>query len=379
MPDIYFALVIPILAGVYLIWKHRQSVVLWEPLIVIGACLIFIAIFKAGVETHQTDDVEYWGSRAVRVEYYEAWDERIHQTCTRSCGKNCTTTYDCSYTIYHSEYWAIADDLGQKIKISHAEHDRLLRQFGVTKTTFVDLHRNYYTNDGDKYIGNWDGSVESCEPVTTIHHYENRVQASASVFNYPEVTEEEKLQYKPYDYPELKQNHILYPILGAGKDAIEAQKFLDYENALLGKKKEIRMWVLLFKDQPIEAGMMQEGYWKGGNKNEFIVAIGMKGNKPAWCHPFSWSEIEEPKIRIRNWVMEQDTLDLMELSRFVTQRLNLNFKRKHFSEFSYLTVDPPFWAVLTTYVVTIILTILTSLWVVHNKITEDGNGYRNRF
>lgn len=375
---IYFALIIPLLAGLFLVFYYKHKIVWFEPVITIGTCLlfIFIFIFKLSVETALTTDIEYWGSLTEKVEYYEAWNERIHRTCTRSCGKNCTTTYDCSYTRYHSEYWQIVTTSGRSVRISQSEYNRIKTMFG--NSNFVDLNRHYYTNDGDKYVSTWDGTQDKAEPVTTEHSYENRIQASSSVFNYQEVTPEEKEMYKLYDYPEIKKGHILLPVIGDKYPWVD--KYLDYHNGRSGKKKELRIWILIFKDQPIEAAYKQEAYWIGGNKNEFIVTIGLKGDKPTWCHAFSWSEIEEPKIRIRNMVMKQKKLDLMAISKFMVDDLEKNFERKHFKDFSYLTVNPPFWAVLTTYLVTLMITIGLSIWSVKNDIDHDSQKYgRKRY
>lgn len=371
---IYFALIIPLIAGLILVFNYKHKIVWFEPMITIGACLVVIFFIKMGVETTMTSDTEYWGSLTQKVEYYESWNERIQRTCTMSCGKNCTTTYSCPYTRYHSEYWQIVTTDGKSIKISQYEYNRIKSMFG--NSNFVDLHRSYYTNDGDKYVSTWDNTQEKAEPVTTSHSYENRIQASSSVYNYIEVTPEEKDQYKLYDYPEIKKGHILLPIIGDKYPWVD--KYLDYHNGRLGKKKEVRMWILLFKDQPIEAGYKQEAYWIGGNKNEFIVTIGLKGDRPIWCHTFSWSEVEEPKIRMRNLIMKQKKLDLMVVSKAMVDDIEKNFKRKEFEDFSYLTVDPPFWAVIMTYLLTLLITIGLSIWSVRNNIDHESRSYRNR-
>ena len=54
-------------------------------------------------------DTEYLGSYVTRIRHYDAWNEYIHRTCTRTVGsgKNQRTeTYDCSYVENHPELHA---------------------------------------------------------------------------------------------------------------------------------------------------------------------------------------------------------------------------------------------------------------------------------
>lgn len=66
--------------------------------------------------------------------------------------------------------------------------------------------------------------------------------------------------------------------------------------------------------------------------------------------------------------MKQEQLDLMAMSKAMVEDLDSNFRRKKFKDFSYLTVDPPFWAVLTTYFITLLITIGLSIWVIKNEL-----------
>ena len=43
------------------------------------------------------------------------------------------------------------------------------------------------------------------------------------------------------------------------------------------------------------------------------------------------------------------------------------FVRKQFADFDYITIEPPFWAVMTTFLVTIAVNVGLSLWIVHNE------------
>ena len=369
---IFLALVIPVFTAIILWFWFKHKTVWWEFLIPFAASIIVILIFKYTAEWSRTRDIEYWGGSVINTEYYEDWNEYIHQTCTCCCdkdGNNCTT-YDCSYVSYHSEYWKITGSNGENIRISKQQYELLVKKFN--NEVFVDLHRGYYTNDGDKYVSTWDKNKETLEPIITVHSYENRVQVSNSVFNYPEVKEKDVKQYKLYEYPEIYDNYKQKCILGVGDSTqILAERKFQILNSELGYKKEVKVFVLLYQNLPIRTAELQESYWKGGNKNEFIVCIGIDDKMNVkWCKPFSWSEVAEPKIRTRNFVQKQDKLNLSELSDFLYKELNNNFIRKKFKEFSYLTVEPTTGQTIAAFIITLIINILCSIFVIKNNVYE---------
>lgn len=235
---IFLALIIPLFTAIILWFWFKHKTVWWEFLIPFATSIIVILIFKFTAEWSRTRDIEYWGGSVINTEYYEDWNEYIHQTCTCCCdkdGNNCTT-YDCSYVSYHSEYWKITGSNGENIRISKQQYELLVKKFN--NEVFVDLHRGYYTNDGDKYVSTWDKNKETLEPVITVHSYENRVQVSNSVFNYPEVKEKDVKQYKLYEYPEIYDNYKQKCILGVGDSTqILAERKFQILNSRLGLKK----------------------------------------------------------------------------------------------------------------------------------------------
>ena len=108
----YLIFLVPIISCLVLFLFFRSRTT-WQEYLVVALPSIFIAfILRFCIVSSQISDVEYLGSYIVRAEYYEAWDEYISQTCTRSyaCGTDsdgntqyCEETYDCSYVDYHSE------------------------------------------------------------------------------------------------------------------------------------------------------------------------------------------------------------------------------------------------------------------------------------
>lgn len=374
---LFYALFIPILLGAILLIFFKHNTVWWEPLIAIGGSLLFIWIFKLCVEVSATNDTEYWGGIITKAEYYEEWDEWIEQTCSYTCccdskGENCETKYyDCSYRQYHRPFWQMSDNNGNIWNISQTFYNQLKLRWG-NKDKFIELNRDYYKIDGNKYEIYWDNKENTAEITTAEYNYENRVQASHTIINYPEIDTTEKRIYKLYDYKPIS-GWVQNPVFGiAGKNYSKGVKRFDYLNGLLGKSKKMRCYVLLFNDVSEQAGYKQECYWKGGNKNEFIICIGLKDNKINWTHVFSWTRAEEPKIKIRDFILldksQKDGLDLLALSNFCFSTLQDEYEHRSFKEFSYLTVDPTDTQIMWCYILVLILNIGLGVFIVVNEL-----------
>jgi hypothetical protein len=374
---IWLAICIPILTSLFLFFVFRHKTVWWEFLIPFGVSILAIFISKVIIDAANTHDIEYWGSIVTESRYYEDWNEYIHQTCTRTVGSGDnqrTETYDCSYVQYHSEYWMIYTTSGESMNVNKDTYHYLVKKFGK-KPTFKDMHRSHHTDDGDMYWVKWDRSKERAEPVVTEHSYTNKVQASDDVFNFPEVDTMEVRLYGLYDYPEHNNVFDYSGLLGS--DDQEAHKELEYVNGLVGPEKQCRIWILLYDYRTRQAGLTQQALWKGGNKNELIVTIGVDDTLGVrWCYPFSWSESEIVKVNIRTFI-EGKKLDFMKTIPYITQQVKTSFERKQFVEFDYLTIEPSTAAVIWVFVIVILINVGISFFVVKNEWEEDSL-YRDR-
>lgn len=379
---IFIACIIPVFTAFVLWYFFRHKTVWWEFLIPFAASIIIGLAFKFGGEYAQTRDTEYWSGTIVKAEYYEDWNEYIHQTCTCCCdkdGNNCST-YDCSYVDYHPAYWEITDNNGITTTVSKEVYKKLRKKFGNSKK--VDLRRDYHTNDGDKYVTYWPKTDKTLECMVTEHTYENRIQASTDIHNYQDVSEDDIKLYKLYDYPKIhsyyKQDNILGKIDGWSK----YNRKLEILNAKLGKKKQVKVFVLLFDSPDRQAGIMQEAYWKGGNKNEVVVCIGLDENGSVdWCHPFSWTEEEIVLVDIRTEIEETEgKLDMGRTIDFIYNEVDQKFVRKEFADFNYITVPPTSAQIIWTIVLTLLINVGISFWLIRNEFDEDNpRGNKSRY
>lgn len=393
--SIWLSLLIPIIGAIILLVFFRKALAWWEVLIPMLACIAFIAIFKFTVQTFQMRATEYHGAIIIKARYYEYYSTWVTQTCsyTTTCccnskGQNCQTTthyYDCSYCSEHQAKWEVVNSLGESWEVSEDYYNYLKKKWSATPQ-FVALHRDidYHGGcgrDGNAYDISWNSKPETAEATTTEHAYENRIKAAHSAFDYPEITNDDKKRYKLFEYPEVK-GISQETVLGldsvkwiSGKEIDSLRQWSKFLNGYLGPRRHARIFTLFFVDQPQLAAFMQEAYWSGGNDNELIVCIGLsqKDREIKWVKPFSWTPKREIIPAIRQGINDQKYFHQEGIAKTIWNEVDSKFKRRHFEEFSYISVDPPTWSKWVTFFITLIITASISYWSITNDIDADND------
>lgn len=388
---IWLALLFPILGIIILYIFFHKKIAWWESSLVFLTVLVFIVIMKYTTEMCQVSDTEYIQDYIVRVEYYEDWNEEVPCSHPQYCERynSCKSTnskgecqggyesYQCGYqhlydVDYHPEYWSMYSAGGRSYDINRKEWEKLKNQFHATPV-FKDMGRDYHDNDGDMYHFAWDNIVETVEYVTIAHNYENRVQAAHSVYNYPELDTMYMKLYNIKDYPKIS-NLEAHALLGDNNHYVD--EYINKTNSLFAASKQVKIFYLVYQNVPIDAAIKQEQYWKGGNKNEVNICIGIdKNRKIEWAYVFSWTKKENVKIEIRDYINKQSVLDNKTYKNIIDYSNKVivdKFERRHFKEFSYLTVEPPKSAVIWAFIISFLLTVGLSIWVITNNIDSDG-------
>lgn len=366
---IYFAILIPVLTIISLHVFYHEHMAWWENLTQLLIPIGFIILFKFLAIQNLTSDTEYLGSYATEAWYEEQWNEYIHQTCTRtvSCGKNCTTTqvYDCSYVDNHPEQYYLKTGLGV-FDINRKQWLSLRDRWNGAE--FREMNRNYHSEDGDAYICYWDKKPETIESVTKEHAYENRTQAASSVYNFQNVSKEEISKYGLYQYPAII-GHKQPALLGYKDDSANA--LLDYMNATMGVIYQVRVYLLVYQDQPENVSLLQEALWQGGNKNELILTVGIDdANRVEWARVLTWCENQEIFTSIRDEIVKQDAFDAYQAVLIIQNAIKTKWKRREFKEFNYLQVEPTGWQIVGCCVLTLMFCVGLAVWHVRNEIDE---------
>lgn len=385
---IWLALFIPVITAAVLFFFFNHKTVWWEFFIPFAASALFIGIMKWTTEVLQTSDTEYWGEPISQAIHSQSWDEEVpcrHEIpCShpKYCNDKDGKEYQCGYehsndghyhtydVDFHPEYWEVTTSHGNSDRVSQSEYTRLTHKWSNEK--FVDKHRDYHSIDGDWYVTDFPGQDELMECFVTTHSYENRVQASHNIVNYPDVLEEEIKIYGLYDYPDITDGYKQKGILGYGDSTQKtAENKVQIINAKLGPKKQVKLFILVFRNKDEESAYHQECLWKGGNKNEFVVCIGIDNlMNIKWAKTFSFTENQEIKIETRNFIKEMKKLNLSKVTDFLKIEIDKRFTRKEFKDFDYLTVEPKDWQVVLTFILTLVINVLISWWIVVNEIEE---------
>lgn len=386
---VYFSFVIPIITTIILLIFFRYKTQWWESAILMGFSVLFVLFCKWISVSSLTTDNEWLGGFVVAVCYFEPWDEEVacrHEIpCShpKYCSDKDGKEYQCGYehmndgyehpydVDYHSEYWSAVTTLSN-YSISESRYDQLVKQFGTGKK-FVDMKRDYHSIDGDQYRTDYGGEDERLEPVAEPHQYENRPMVSNSIYKYDEVDTFDIREYKPFEYPEITNLWRQRVILGHNDSKLEQR--IQVLNSRSGKSKQIRIFMLVFKNQPREAGFIQERYWQGGNKNELIICVGVNdAMNVTWGYVISWTDETAVKVKIKHKIEDNKDVTLDQILNTVEEEVNTDWVRKPFHDFDYLNIEPTTTQTVWTLIITLIFNVGIAVWIVMNEFEVDTNG-----
>ena len=336
-------------------------------LIPIIISFLVIHISSSIIKENKCDDIEYLSYYITKLRHTDAWNEYIHRTCTRRVydgtdkdgnSKYHEEEYDCSYVENHPERWILVDNTGDDIYVDQEEWDSIKNSW-KSPMIFVDMHRNYYTQDGDAQDYYWPGTVETIDTYTTPHHYKNILQGAGSTFLSQKIENPGKCGL--YDYPGVSNTGYQNPIIGDKNCKKSDIKQIEYINGLYGKIKQIHVFVLVYsaeKHPDASIGELQEAYWQRGNKNEFVICVGINRQKIIrWAYCFSWLDNSIMEVRCRDFLYHGRTLDYEKLGTWLKNNMKL-WNRKQFHDFDYLSVNLNFSDIKTIFWIITIICIL---------------------
>lgn len=389
----YLAIVIPMLLVVYLLMCHRKNIVWWEVILPFVVTIATIAMCQYGAYKSAISDTEYLGHMVVKAVHEEPMDYDDECSESYQCGTDkdgnaeyCTRYYHCVSTKYRETYFIT--DKGRTLGIdldTYNKYEKLWEKYKY-HTEKITISSGGYTTTGDLYKrpghGNkhevsWNNKIDNSVPVSQKATYDNYIQASKSLYNPRDISEEELKANKLFNYPDGDgRNPILY---SDGKAVyLKAQKQLQYANGWLnttmGGFKKVRLWVLIYKNQSADIAELQKVYWKNGNKNEFIIMLGVNDQYNLdWFDIMSWTEKEDTKIIVRNYLADLrgnklDTVTMHKFSIWLTDFIQKSYVKPSFEKYSYMTVPPSWTAIIISYIIVLLVCIGVGFFVVKNEI-----------
>lgn len=373
--------IIPIIVALLLLFFYKKEVTISEALGIVIPSFIIIGLCYLISYINLTQSVEYHGDYAVKITHYDEWDEWVHRICTRQvpCGTDSkgrvryrTETYDCSYRDYHPERWVITTNSNDELYVDKVMFDKIKHLWNVEEH-FLDMHRDYYTIDGDAQYYEWDNNTSKLFDITTTHSYTNKIKASKSIFAFEDIDHTEAKDIGLFDYPKVvdyEQN----PINGYRKITKADEQSLRMVNGLYGGKYQIRVFLNCFYNKDLSISKKQQSYWVGGNKNEFVINVCLDSlsNKLLWIDAFSW--MDEPKLEVKTeqFIRDLDTLNMSKISEFLYKEIPTSWKRKEFEDFEYLSIELTETQFYITLFILIFYVIISSIIFIKNDLKNEN-------
>jgi len=267
-----------------------------------------------------------------------------------------------------------------------------------------------YTTIGDKYkrsgygsqhVVRWDKIPKSAEPIVTEYTYENRLQTQA---HWGKVSEEDRVLYDVFEYPSVPGGWRLKALLTNGPAFRKTDQYLQYLNGYLnttrGGYKKVRLWLLVYNNQPQESAELQRAYWKGANKNELVIMLGTNAERDiTWSDTMSQADDSDTlMINIRDQILlkmaegkdgytgKLTDPDLFKFVQWLGVAVKAGYTKPDFKQYDYIQVSPSLFAIILTYIIVLLVNIGSGVFVVLNPWHEgttgrgrrDRNGYRFR-
>jgi hypothetical protein len=342
-----------VVGAVYFWRKNPEEFALGEAIVQAGVSMITVVMFFSLFSFQFTDvmDIEYWNSRVIMAEYWEAWTEHS----TDSDGNSTTS--------YHPPSWALHTEAGEQVSISKMQYQRIAKRFG---NSHYELIRSTGLNEGNRYYTNYNGKSGLEIPTAVEHYFVNWVKATKKASAESKALMETfrplllpypKLEASPYGPIQLSRvlqaGTTISPVLI--KDIDEG---LDRLLSVIGSKKEINIFVYLVGTGRAEFGDALKEAWVNGKKNDVVLIIGLNNTKIEWTRVLAWVNAPSSggadfKARLANRIKDLGSMDIdgETLVREINEQVMLPFekggyKRKSMADFDHLAgdVSVPWWA-----------------------------------
>lgn len=349
---------LPILTCLFLYSVKGTMLDPWYYAICVLVSWLLTALIHWLMYRARVSDDEYLGSFIASVSHEDAWTELIPYIVQVPAGKdsNGNTIYRQETRIreqYHPEQWMMDTNIGTRHYINRRSYQNIVdtwrtAPYGYNYTGShilggVRYGRTYWFNDileANKEEPNPldNPYVRECFfPLTEEHQYVNKVRNSHSIFKFEAISKSKAKELGLYDYPPVK-GYFQQCILGREFPQEVHDAFL-LLNSWYGAQHQIHVYVICFDAaKGIKIAEQQRAYWEGGNKNEFVVCLGLDGDQVKWSHAFSWMDEPTLSVMTEDYFRDHEELDLIAFSNWLRENLS-SWKRKNFNDFKYLSVS----------------------------------------
>lgn len=316
----------------------------WIYLIMLVCSELLLWLFRYIFNKHT--DAEFLSGYVTSVHHEFPWVERVerHETVYDSKG-NAHTKVRVEY-VTHPDSWYWVLNTGRREGIGYSTFEHMCMLFG-TGCQFEHVYHPNCVSGGDGEYSVWNGNELDTQTVTYKHPYVNPIKNSHSIFRTEKITKERAKELGLYRYPKIKGWE--QEVVRSGDHFPWRQNFeevlAEFQrlNAFCGQDWQIHVFVLIFDANlhGVEIVEYQRAYWEGGNKNEFVVCLGVDdNNQVVWSNSFSWMDFDAPTLSVaaRSYFIEHPDLDLRAFAHWLRANLD-KWKRKEAQDFKYLGVN----------------------------------------
>lgn len=366
MTFFYAVAVIPLLVSLALLRKN-EFVVWWEYLISTAIAFLIAGIFHWGALRSSTGDYETWSGEITNATFHPYWKERYteEESYTEGSGKKAVTKTR-TVTKYrdHSEYWDANTTLFRDREITEDLFNTIRHKFKSYERE--SGHRSgLVRGDPNVYVAY--NKTGYCFPVTQWVHFENRIKAVPTLFQFAKVPKDIPV----LSYPQNKDWLASDRVAGTARKTVTPYA-LDCLNARLGASKKVNLILVGFEGQDSEIGQWQQSAWVGGKKNDLVLCYDTSETPAKWAFCFGWSEQDVVKRSLETIASTDGVSDatLPEIEQEIIQ----DYQIEKWKKFNYINIPPPTWAMVWFPIATLITQ--AAFW--YFAITQNMAGVRSR-
>lgn len=313
----------------------------WTVVISVVVLLVVVLLWRAWRSRRTTH--EYLSGYAVNVQYHYPWVERLEHCVTMQDSNGYSATHTEFEYRPHQEMWIMELNTEKYVRISREAFEECVRMWGGEGHEIYPEHPNRISGGGGRlYL--WNEVMEDSVTHTYLGEYVNYLRNSKPLVARAEIEAERAQSLGLVDYPAIDERYLesdvvlLSPKLSGRIDiSPRAQRSIQLLNGHYGDRHQIHIFVLLFDANDTEAiAEQQRIYWQGGNKNEFVLCLGVDAecDEPLvrWCRTFSWSADDALGLATEQWFAEHTKFSIEEFAEWLRPNLDL-WRRRQFREF----------------------------------------------
>lgn len=338
---LFLTTVLPVLVVIALVKVRWHTTITWvESGLTLLVSLICSAIIIGFGMYSNVQDVEIWNGEILDKERIHGSYQESYQCQCSTDSKGNTRCQTCWRTVYTVD-WNVKSTIG------------LIR---VDRDT--SYNRSVYNNANPRV---W-AEANTADPVSIKRSFINYVKgAPDSLFHATALVNwKDKLPSYPSAIYDVFKIDRLVQVGTNLSDAAQWNKDISMVLRKLGPEKQANVIVVTTSHTDRTFVEALRAHWLGGKKNDVIVVLSVNGDQTInWTDVISWTNSEIFKIKLRDALMDLNTLDRTAVMGTIVEHVSGTFVRRNMDDFKYLEdkIEPPTWAYIMVVLTNIVIVV----------------------